>query len=212
MLTKNSTERISIFTNATSNKLPFSRVDVIAGALNANVRYSSVYVPLLDHFRNEVMICMKAPERVARWWCYISVFAEKSLGLYCILCILIIIDLVFLYTGFEKKPLDYFESMFFLFGALMMISMPIRNHAKRSVSRILSSWAIIAGFLAISIYNASFYDMIMVPRYRNQLKTIQDVFAHKTRFVSTEDIKVNVFLNRMHSYIVSIIMAFRRSH
>lgn len=107
----------------------------------------------------------------------------------------IVIDLIFLFTGFEKKPMDYFESIFFLFGALMMVSMPIRNRAKRSVTRILGSGAIIFGFIAISIYNASFYDMIMVPRYRNQLKTIHDVFDHKSRFVSNEEIKVNVFSN-----------------
>lgn len=150
---------------------------MIAGALNANVQYSPSFVPLAPNIWNELTFCVQAPKPLAQWQYSLAFFSDDILWLAYAFCVIFYINLIYLFTGFEARPLEYVHCALFFFGSVLSVSMPLGRFLKTSMTstRCFISFGLISCFLAISIYNASYYDVVMVPRYSNQLKTIQDV-------------------------------------
>lgn len=181
-----------------------SNPDIIAGALNAYINYSSEYIPLMSHFWNDITICIKFPEPLARWHYLLSIYSNDILWVFTIIYTLIVIIIIYIFSGFEKKPIDIFNCALYLLGVMTKTGVPIRKYCKRHSGRCLICIGLVCGYLAVSVYEASFYNLVMIPRYPNNIKTIDEILTRKIQIATTHNIAVIIsyiiFLLHIHLY------------
>lgn len=171
----------------------FSYPDIIAGGLNANLNYSPEYQSLLPHFWNQISVCIKHPEPLAHWRFMFFIFSDDILWLIAVSDVVIILCIIYLMTGFEKNPMDIYTASLFIVAVMTNVSMPINKYVGRDASKFLASIGLIVAFLLIAVYNALFYNVIMITRYPHDAKVLNDVFLQKIRMVTTYDIAVRLF-------------------
>lgn len=171
----------------------FSATDLIFGGLSANIPFSADFVPLNAHLWDDITFCFNQPRPIPRWQYLFSVTDSNSsaLWLYGMIALIIAIHLVYLFTGFEKHTLDYANSVIYIFGALMNVSLPIRKICQRDISKVLCALAIVAAFLVSVVYNAVFYQLLLNQRYEDSVKSINQIRGSRWEFFATPEIAVN---------------------
>lgn len=185
----------------------YSYPDIFAGGLNTNLKYSSDYVPLIPHLWNDITICLKFPEPLARWRYMLSIFSDNILWIFTFIYILIISTIIYFFSGFESYSIDYIHIIILFTGVMTNSSIPIRKYCRRPLARILISIALTTAFLCCSVYNGKFYNLVMITRYPNELKTIEEVVARRMPFATTYEISVRKQIKFILKYSNSV---FRR--
>lgn len=110
---------------------------------------------------------------------------------------------VFLFSGFEKQPRDMIQCFLFTIGGIANVVQPIHKYRHRYTVRSQVCVRLISLFLVVSVYNAFFLNIMMLPRYPDDIKTIDDVVLLKMKFFTAHKISVVfviIIINLFYSF------------
>lgn len=149
---------------------------------------------------------------MAQWRYVMSIYSENILWLFTVLSVFLIIVIVYLYSGFEKQPRDLIECIVYAIGAITNVSQPIQKYCTKTVCKYLACMSLLNQLAIITLHNAYFLNVIMIPRYPNNIETINDVLLHKMPFVTTFEISVRKRIPSHFRFNLLIFFLFFRNH
>lgn len=158
--------------------------------MDASIITNSQYIPLNAHFWNDITVCVKFPEALPHWRYILSIFSNDISWVISAGLIIFGLIVMYFYSGFEKYPINSTEILTYVAGVMTNNSVPIHRIVRRDSARFYISLMLICAFHADLIYNAMFFDLVMVTRYQDEIKTIDEVMSRNIPFVTTPEISV----------------------
>lgn len=138
---------------------------------------------------------MKYPEKFPRWQYLFMITDSNSSYIWFLLIISAPVGVVmfFLLGEFEVHKIDIHLAFLLVHGSAFWIGVQYEKYARKNSTRLLALIMIFCQFFNISIYNAFFFNLTLMPKYHPKISTIDEIWMEEFKLISTNHILVKHF-------------------
>lgn len=181
----------------------FSSTDLLVGGLDFYSNHLDNFKPSRPYLWDETIICLKNPEFIARW-IYLFLMTNPMVWLLGISIFCIASSLWYIFSGFEENQTDLWKSILFVIGCAVLVTPPLFKYVKKCSHRLIFEYIAWGGFFITCIYLATFYKILLEPKYQSKILSTNDLTGFEYLTVNEE-----VFQNKgKHCLAVEMMIGF----
>lgn len=170
-----------------------SVADLQVGAFYLNSNLSKTHRFAYPYLEDKIGYCIRLPEEFPRWQYLFLIADSKSPYIWSLIVISAPIGVIMYYllSEFEANKVDIHLAFLLVHGSAFQIGVPYEKYATRSTTRFLASIMIFCQFFNISIYNAFFFNLTLMPKFYPKVTTVQEIFLNNYELITSSHMMVS---------------------
>lgn len=158
---------------------------IIGGRYQRTVRLKNVLESQV-YFQDEVTWCTRHAEPHAEWKTFF-LLVDKYVFMIAFLALFPIIGILYIFTGYERRPLDIWSSMLVCISALSATASTL--NPERTSIRFFYSLMLHLNLILLAVFLIIGFRRVSIIKYEDQISSFDKITAENFRLAADEDMR-----------------------